>query len=426
MGVRGHPVVRHGGSVASTAYDRHRWGKGRAVDDDRRRDLHLQGADDATLEVLGLVHGLAEQHAQTLSLLDQAAALRSLPRQVVESLGADMSFAAQREDDAAVIRALHGARARSLADLAVPLGRGLGGHVLAMGTPRWVAEYARASTISHEFDVPVGAEGLVGVLAVPLRLGREVLGVAYAGFRQPHEFGDVMVQEVLELGRQTALSLHVAGRSQAQAQVAVQAERQRVAADLHDTLGAMLFSIGAQVRSLRGQFGDQDASPDLTGGALVARLEAIERQVSDAGAALRESLSALHHGPPGVSLSSTTQADVQAFRERTGISAQLVLLTELPPLDEHRTGALVGAVREALLNVEKHSGASSVVVTLAHMDRGVLLAVTDDGRGLNADDNGDGLGLLAAQERVARLGGRLTLTGDDGDGATLRAWIPDA
>lgn len=396
------------------------------MDDHQRADAHLPRVDDRTLEVWDVVEVLTEQHAQTLALLDRVAALRGLPHRVVEALGADMSFAAQREGDAAVIRALHGARARSLADLAVPLGRGLGGHVLALGTPRWVAEYAQASTISHEFDVPVGAEGLVGVLAVPLTLGREVLGVAYAGFRHRHEFGDVMVQQVLELGRQTAVGMHVADRAQATSQAAVQAERQRVAADLHDTLGAMLFSIGAQVRSLRGQYGDADAEADPTGGALVARLTAIEQQLSDAGAALRESLSALHHGPAGTSLAGTTQADVQAFRERTGITAQVVPLTELPQLDEHRTAALVGAAREALLNVEKHSGASSVVLTLAHMDRGVLLAVTDNGRGLDGDGPGDGLGLLAAQERVARVGGRLTLTGDDGDGATLRAWVPDA
>lgn len=396
------------------------------MDDDQRSAPRLPRADDPTLEIWGVVRELTEQHAQTLALLDRAAALRGLPRQVVEALGADMSFAAQREGDAAVIRALHGARARSLADLAVPLGRGLGGHVLAMGTPRWVAEYAQASTISHEFDVPVGAEGLVGVLAVPLTLGREVLGVAYAGFRHRHEFADVMVQEVLKLGRQTAVSMHVADRAQATAQVAVQAERQRVAADLHDTLGAMLFSIGAQVRTLRGQYGDGNALADPTAGALVARLAAIEQQLSDAGEALRESLSALHQGPPQRSLAGTTQADVQAFRERTGISAQVVPLTELPRLDEHRTAALVGAAREALLNVEKHSGASSVVVTLAHMDRRVLLAVTDNGRGLEGEGAGDGLGLLTAQERLARLGGRLTLTGDDGDGATLRAWVPDA
>lgn len=397
------------------------------MDDHQRADPLLARVDDRTLEAWDVVEVLTEQHAQTLALLDRVAALRGLPHRVVEALGADMSFAAQREGDAAVIRALHGARARSLADLAVPLGRGLGGHVLALGTPTWVAEYAQASTISHEFDVPVGAEGLVGVLAVPLSFGREVLGVAYAGFRHRHEFGDVMVQEVLELGRQTALGMHVADRAQASSQAAVQAERQRVAADLHDTLGAMLFSIGAQVRSLRGQYGDaDDAATDPTAGALVTRLAAIEQQLSDAGAALRESLSALHHGPAGTSLAGTTQADVQAFRERTGISAQVVPLTELPQLDQHRTAALVGAAREALLNVEKHSGASSVVLTLAHMDRGVLLAVTDNGRGLAGDGPEDGLGLLAAQERVARVGGRLSLTGDDGEGATLRAWVPDA
>lgn len=382
----------------------------------RRRYL-----DDRVLEVHETVRSLTEQHAQTLALLDRTAALLALPSRVVASLGADMSFAAQREGArSAVIRALHGSRGRSLADLEVPLGRGLGGHVLQLGRPSWVPEYEQASTISHEFDVPVSAEGLVGVLAVPLIMGADVLGVAYAGFRHKYEFGDAVIDEMLRLGHGTAISMHIADRASAKTQVAVHAERQRVAADLHDTLGAMLFAIGAQVRDLRGQYGDQNGE----GSALVARLAAIEEQLSEAGAALRDSLSELRQGGPELSLASATHADVQAFRARTGLSAQVVLLTELPVLDEHRTMALVSAAREALLNAEKHSGASSVVVTLAHVDRGVLLAVTDNGRGLSGEDVGDGLGLLAARERVARLGGRLTLTADDSDGATLRAWVP--
>lgn len=384
----------------------------------------VASADDDVREVWDVVRRLSREQEETLSLLDRAAALRVLPGRVVELLGADMSFAAQREGEQAVIRALHGARGRSLADLAVPLGRGLGGHVLAGGGPTWVAEYEQASIISHEFDVPVGAEGLVGVLAVPLTVGSDVLGVAYAGFRHRYEFGDVMVREMIRLGRRTAVSMHVADRAEDRARAAVQAERHRVAADLHDTLGAMLFSIGAQVRTLKGQY--DDGHGPSGGEALVARLGAIEQQLSDAGAALRESLSSLHDAPEGVSLASAAHADVQAFRERTGLDGQVVTLSELPDLDPHRIDALVAAGREALLNVEKHSGASSVVVTVAHMDRGVLLAVTDNGRGLVGEDSGDGLGLAAARERLARLGGRLSLTAEPGDGATLRAWVPDA
>lgn len=381
--------------------------------------MHL---DDRLLEVQASVRSLTEQHAETLALLDRTAALRAATGQVVESLGAEMSFAAQREGPrSAVIRALHGARGRSLADLEVPLGRGLGGYVLELAGPTWVPEYKQASGISHEFDVPVSAEGLVGVLAVPLMLGGDVLGVVYAGFRHKHEFGDQMVDEMLHLGRSTAMSMHVADRASSRTQVAVNAERQRVAAELHDTLGAMLFAIGAQVRDLRGQYGEQVAG----GSALVARLAAIEDQLSEAGAALRDSLTSLHQAPPELTLSMTTHADVQAFRTRTGLAAQVVLLSELPPLDEHRTAALVAAAREALLNVEKHSGASSVVVTLARIDRGVLVAVTDNGRGPTGEESGDGLGLLSARDRVERLGGRLSLTTEDGDGATLRAWVPE-
>lgn len=378
--------------------------------------------DDDLLAAQESLRRLTEEHAQTLTLLDRTAALRVATSEVVDHLGAEMSFAAQREGPrSAVIRSLHGARGRSLADLEVPLGRGLGGYVLELAGPTWVPEYATASRISHEFDAPVGAEGLVGVLAVPLLLGQEVLGVVYAGFRQRHEFGDRMVDDMLRLGRRTAMSMHVADRASSRTTAAVNAERQRVAAELHDTLGAMLFAIGAQVRDLRGQYGGGAGGGD----ALVDRLRAIEDQLSEAGAALRESLSGLHAAPSELTLSMTLHADVQAFRTRTGLAAQVVLLSELPPLDEHRTAVLVAAAREALLNVEKHSGASSVVVTVARISGGVLVAVTDNGRGPAGDDSGDGLGLVSARDRVERLGGRLSLTSEDGDGATLRAWVPE-
>ena len=55
------------------------------------------------------------------------------------------------------------------------------------------------------------------------------------------------------------------------------------------------------------------------------------------------------------------------------------------PLDAERTNLLTGAVREGLLNVEKHAGASTVVVSIGPVDGGVQVAVADDG-GLPGED----------------------------------------
>ena len=98
----------------------------------------------------------------------------------------------------------------------------------------------------------------------------------------------------------------------------------------------------------------------------------------------------------------------------------------LPSLAPAETRELLLATREALLNVEKHSQARSVIVTAYAADRGISVVISDDGIGPDdrAERPGDGLGLGAARERLSRLGGRLEVgSGADG-GCTVRAWIP--
>lgn len=88
-------------------------------------------------------------------------------------------------------------------------------------------------------------------------------------------------------------------------------------------------------------------------------------------------------------------------------------------------------VCDALLdNVARHAAATTVTVTLALDDAGVALTVRDDGRGFTpptrpaAPAHSDRLGLLDAQERLAALGGALTLTSAPGMGTTARATLP--
>jgi signal transduction histidine kinase len=140
--------------------------------------------------------------------------------------------------------------------------------------------------------------------------------------------------------------------------------------------------------------------------------------------ALRDSLRTLRASPAALALSVALRADCAAFTDRTGVPAELVVLDGDPPaLPPSRTEVLVGAVREALLNVEKHARATAVVVTAsARPGGGIIVAVTDDGVGLPAD-HPRGLGLTATGDAVGRLGGVLRVTSDR-DGTTWRVELP--
>ena len=87
--------------------------------------------------------------------------------------------------------------------------------------------------------------------------------------------------------------------------------------------------------------------------------------------------------------------------------------------------ALYRIVQEAFTNVLKHADASRVSVKLSRGDGTVALVVHDDGKGFDQAGIRDGsLGLTGMRERVALLGGRLTIESSEGAGTLLRAEVP--
>ena len=87
--------------------------------------------------------------------------------------------------------------------------------------------------------------------------------------------------------------------------------------------------------------------------------------------------------------------------------------------------ALYRIAQEAFTNVLKHAGAARVTLRLSRRDDTVTLFVHDDGKGFDPANVREGsLGLLGMRERVALLGGRLTIDSSDGAGTMLRAEVP--
>ena len=97
----------------------------------------------------------------------------------------------------------------------------------------------------------------------------------------------------------------------------------------------------------------------------------------------------------------------------------------LPP---HHEVALYRIAQEALNNVRRHAGASSVEVALQRDDGEVLMRISDDGRGFEPDAprRETTFGLLGISERAALLGGRLSVRSAPGRGTTLEVHVPAA
>ncbi|SHK35515.1 Signal transduction histidine kinase [Pseudonocardia thermophila] len=373
---------------------------------------------DRAAEQEQLLSSLLVERDGLLAVLDRVLALGGTARLIRDAAGADAGFVADIESpDRAVIRWLAGNRTSGLQDLVVPRGQGVGGRVLATGAPVRVPDYVTSSTITHHFDGIVRQEAMGAMLAVPILDRGRTVAVAYAALRGEGQFGDDAVVAMERVATDAARALRLAERAAADRETAVAAERARMQASLHDSVGAMLFSIGAQVRDLKALLPDNPV--------LASRLGRLELDVSAAARALREALLSLSGTTPERALPIELAEHCRSFEARTGVPCRFVQLGEVEPLDQERTSLLIAAVREGLLNVEKHAEASTVVVSLGEHDDGVGVAVADDGQVREpGEPNGTGLGVRMLAEKAARLGGRVSLVHDEDGGTTLRMVLP--
>ncbi len=225
----------------------------------------------------------------------------------------------------------------------------------------------------------------------------------------------------------------IAGRLAVQRQVAYQrgllhhlheaqeAERQRIAADIHDDTVQVMAAVNIRLQSLRRAL-DPVLPPERG-----AELEALDRSVRDATARLRRLLVELDQ--PAVDEDDVQRA-LQSTADDTlaggGPAAEVLVDVESEP-SPIVARALVRVAHEALTNVRKHAGASSVAVRLEQDAGEYVLQVVDDGSGMAADADRPGLshrGLRGMVERVAAVGGTLMVTDRSGGGVVVEARVP--
>lgn len=192
-------------------------------------------------------------------------------------------------------------------------------------------------------------------------------------------------------------------------------ERERLAREIHDTLAQGFASIVVLAEAARSGLEDDP-------GRAARQLLAIENTARENLAEARVLVGAAPRGGVAAgSVADTLRRTLDRFTEDTGIG----VTSELPDVtcDQQTRIALLRCTQESLANVRKHAGASAVEVVLTAQAYGVELEITDDGRGFVAEDS-HGFGLHGMRERLAELGGDLTVTSSVGDGTRVLAMVP--
>ncbi|GAB3963578.1 sensor histidine kinase [Actinoallomurus acanthiterrae] len=197
----------------------------------------------------------------------------------------------------------------------------------------------------------------------------------------------------------------------------VMAERERMAAEIHDTLAQGFTSILMLLQAA-------DAY-------VLRDPEAARRQVGLAARTARENLAearalvaALPPAPLGESsLDEAVGRLAERLREEVGVTADYTLAGEPRRLTAGAEVVLLRVAQESLANVRKHAKADRVEVGLAYAAESVRLEVRDDGVGFTPGAS-SGFGLHGMRERVGQVGGTLDVRSEPGAGTAVVVEVP--
>jgi len=285
----------------------------------------------------------------------------------------------------------------------------IGARIMAAESPAMRA--LRGETVQGERAAITDASGrelAVPVTAVPLRAGDALIGAiviwhapAEAASRNQHELGLAVSRRLVE---------------------AQEAERRRIARELHDEVGQALTAVKINLQALESQGAALAMERRLKDS--IAVVERALQQVRNISLDLRPSLL------DDLGLVSALRWYVDNQAQRAGLSATF---TAAPPdlrLPADLETACFRVAQEALTNVIRHAHATRVEVNLASTGHGVRLLIRDNGVGFNVPHalaqaaHGKSLGLVGLRERAALAGGRLEIISARGSGTEVRAWFP--
>ena len=266
------------------------------------------------------------------------------------------------------------------------------------------------------------------VAAVPVRWQERMIAALLVGFADADRPAPVELELLDEIGRQLALGmerLRLQGRVQEQQnQIAVVAERNRIARDMHDGLVQYVYALGLQLEHAKDLAqSEPDAVPPVLTGA-----------IQQTNHVLSEMRTFIYQLRPIImkekELGQWVLDLCRQFQQATGIVVHAeVGASAGQELSPEISIALFRIIQEALANIYKHAQTAQARLMLDFNAHGARLLIEDNGRGFDVDAVSapgmeHGHGLRNIYERVRELGASLKLESAPGSGTRVEAVFP--
>jgi signal transduction histidine kinase len=327
-------------------------------------------------------------------------------------------------------RAGHGLEAKGQEEVLISIKHELIGRIRTQTGPLAVEDVARA-----DLGGPLFPENLRSLLGVSLFGEGGNIGVLLVGVHTPRRFGEEDLHLIQWVAAQAATVIEQArlfeqvraGRKRSQIlsqqlMEAQEAERRRLARELHDEIGQALTAVKINLQALQRATSEAAAQMRLQDSLEI--VERVHQQMRDLSLNLRPSLL----DDLGLAVALRWYLDRQA--QRAGFAIDF--LAEPPDL---RVSGLLETTcfrvaQEALTNVVRHARARSVRVELRQCGSELHLVIRDDGVGFEVEASrqraarGGSLGLLGMQERVLLMGGWIDIKSSPGRGTEVRVRLP--
>ena len=196
-----------------------------------------------------------------------------------------------------------------------------------------------------------------------------------------------------------------------------EAERSRMAKDLHDGLGGMLSGIKLNLSALKGNLDSTEKEWPLFNKSIVQLDKAIAEMRRVAHNMMPEALLKL-------GLTEAIQDYCDGINESNTITTRFTAIGPLQAVAQPVSVILYRIIQELTNNAIKYGAPKNIFVQLNRHDKGVTLTVEDDGKGFNTSQTSTGTGLQNVRTRVDYLKGSMDIHSEAQQGTSVTVEIP--
>jgi signal transduction histidine kinase len=367
----------------------------------RRHDQWQRATAEVTYQLLS-----ADQPRDVLALVT---------RHALEIAGADAVVLVQptAAGDHVMITNASGEHAEQLVGITSPLESSLSADVMASGERMTVTDFGADERIAYAVR---RLEVLGGGVAVPLGVPGDVRGVMLVARRRGAQpLPPAAVEMVTTFAVQAGIRLKLAEHRRDAERIALLADRDRIARDLHDLVIQRLFATGMSLE------GGMPLIPEGEGADRVRRaVDELDGTIRD----IRSSIYTLHARDEAEQpeLHARILAVVQEMTGALGFAPWLRIDGQLDArAPSGMAEDVLAVVREGLSNAARHAGASQVDILIT-AGQDLVVVIADDGAGVTAGRGWSGLANLTV--RAAELGGALLVAAAEGGGTRLEWRVP--